>query len=123
MIEDEFAVLLMIEDMLAALGHELAGTASRIGEALRLVQEGDADVALLDVNIAGRPVDPVAEALAARGVPIVFSTGYGGSGLAGRWRDYPVLQKPYRIGQLQAALSGAAAAGVALCRAPVSIRV
>ncbi len=53
MIEDEFAVLLMIEDMLLALGHELAGTVSRIAEALRLVEEGDADIALLDVNIAG----------------------------------------------------------------------
>ncbi len=73
--------------------------------------------------IAGAPVDPVAEALAARGVPIVFSTGYCGSGLAAPWRHCPVLQKPYRIEQLQVALARAAAPGVAIRRAPVSRRV
>jgi CheY-like chemotaxis protein len=109
-VEDEFAVLLLVEDMLAELGCTLAGTASRMPDAVRMAQELGLDAAVLDVNINGQSVSPVAEVLSSRGVPIVFSTGYGVSGIEARWRDRPVLQKPYRVEDLAEALGSALAA-------------
>ena len=106
-VEDEFAVLLLVEDMLAELGCEIAGTASRMQDALALVNSLAFDAAVLDVNINGEPVSPVAEVVAARGLPLVFSTGYGRSGLESRWQNRPVLQKPYRIEDFAAALQDA----------------
>jgi len=110
-VEDEFAVLLLVEDMLSELGCELAGTATRLPEALAMAGSTACDAAILDVNINGENVAPVAEALAARGTPIVFSTGYGRSGIDARWRDHPVLQKPYRIEEFAAALRQALGGG------------
>ena len=95
-VEDEFAVLLLVEDMLLELGCELAGTASRMPEALAMAGSIECDAAILDVNINGEMIGPVAEILVARGKPFVFSTGYGRSGIAPELRDWPVLQKPYR---------------------------
>jgi CheY-like chemotaxis protein len=106
-VEDEFAVLLLVEDMLLELGCEIAGTASRVEEGVALARSLDFDIAVLDVNLNGQPVSPVAEIVAERGTPIVFSTGYGRSGLEPRWRDRPVLQKPYRVEELGAALQDA----------------
>ena len=109
-VEDEFAVLLLVEDMLLELGCKIAGTASRVEEAVGLARTLDFDIAVLDVNLNGHPVSPIAEIVAERGVPIVFSTGYGRSGLEPRWRDRPVVQKPYRVEELHAALQEAIAA-------------
>lgn len=103
-VEDEFAVLLLVEDMLAELGCELVGTASRMAEAMSMAGSLEFDAAVLDVNINGEHIDPVAEVVAARGLPMVFSTGYGRSGIDARWRERPVLQKPYRIEDFAAAL-------------------
>jgi len=108
-IEDEFAVLLLIEDMLSELGCEIAGTATRLSDAIKLAGGADCDAAVLDVNINGENVGPVAETLAARGIPMVFSTGYGPSGIEPRWRERPALQKPYRIEEFAAALRSALA--------------
>jgi CheY-like chemotaxis protein len=110
-VEDEFAVLLMLEDMLAELGCVLAGTASRMGDAVRMAKELDLDAAVLDFNINGETITPVAEILAARRVPLVFSTGYGRNGLDPHWRDRPVLQKPYQVEELAAALRDALGGG------------
>jgi CheY-like chemotaxis protein len=103
-VEDEFAVLLLIEDMLSELECELVGSTSRVAEAIRMLRDCSPDVAVLDVNVAGEPVYPVAEYLAGRDVPVVFSTGYGDGSLGERWRSRPVLQKPYVLDQLAAAL-------------------
>jgi CheY-like chemotaxis protein len=103
-VEDEIAVLMMIEDMLTTLGCEVAASATHVGQALTAVEAGDFQVAVLDVNIAGEAVYPVAQALTERRVPIVFSTGYGASGIEAQWRVWPILQKPYQMRQLAAAL-------------------
>lgn len=108
-VEDEFAVLLLVEDMLTELGCEVAGTASRLADALSMASRLECDAAILDVNINGENVTPVAEALTARDMPIVFSTGYGRSGIDARFRERPVLQKPYRIEEFAAALRTALA--------------
>jgi CheY-like chemotaxis protein len=97
LVEDEALVAMLLEDMLADHGCEVAATASRIGQALALVADPNLqfDAAILDVNLGGDPIFPVAEALAARGAPFVFATGYGAGGLPESWRDRPTLQKPF----------------------------
>jgi two-component SAPR family response regulator len=108
-VEDEFAVLILIEDMLEEIGCMLAGTASRINVAMDSLAKCETDIALLDVNVAGQPVYPVAEAFAARGVPVVFSTGYDSGTVTEPWRRWPILQKPYNCAQLASALESALA--------------
>ena len=101
-------VAMNIEDMLLELGHEVAGLASRLAPALALARERDFDAAMLDVNLAGEPSFPVADALRARAIPFIFATGYGREGLREDYRDAPVLQKPFRSRDLAEALAGAA---------------
>ena len=107
-IEDEMLVAMNIEDMLLALGHEVAGLASRLGPALALAQEGEFDLAMLDVNLAGETSFPVADVLRTRGIPFLFATGYGADGIADGYRDAPVLQKPFRSHDLAEVLAAAA---------------
>lgn len=95
-VEDETLVALNLEDMLIELGCTIAGTAMRLDKARGLIEQGiEADVAILDVNVAGQHVFPVAEMLVQRGVPIVFATGYDRDGLPGCWHERTILQKPY----------------------------
>ncbi len=108
-VEDEFIVLIMLENMLAELGCEIVGSASRLAQALGMISDRAIDAAVLDINLGGTEVYPVAEALAARNVPIVFSTGYGYAGVSAPWRSRPILQKPFHPHQLAAALTQARA--------------
>jgi CheY-like chemotaxis protein len=99
-VEDEMLVAMNIEDMLLDLGHEVAGLAGRLEPALALAQEANFDAAMLDVNLAGQPSFPVAEVLHERGIPFLFATGYGIKGIEEEYRSFPVLQKPFRAGDL-----------------------
>ncbi|MEA3002533.1 MAG: hypothetical protein QOH81_1321 [Sphingomonadales bacterium] len=110
-VEDEMLVAMNIEDMLLELGHEVAGIASRLGPALALACEGRFDVAMLDVNLAGERSFAIADLLIARGIPFVFATGYGPEGIDAKYRDRPVLQKPFRARDLAAAMTALAARG------------
>lgn len=104
-IEDESLVLVNLEDMLGELGCTLVGPAMRLDEADAMIDAaGAADVAVLDVNIGGKPVFPLAEQLAARGVPLVLATGYGREGLPPEWQTTTVLSKPYTFEDLAGAL-------------------
>ncbi len=94
-VEDEAAISLLLEDMLLDFGCEVIGPAARLSAALDAVANEKVDLAILDVNVAGEPIYPVAEALAARSIPFVFSTGYGSAGIRDAFRDRPVLQKPF----------------------------
>lgn len=110
-VEDETLVAMLLEDMLADHGCEVAATVSRIAQALEAVaDEGLAvDAAILDVNLAGEPSFPIAQALADKGVPFVFATGYGSGGLPEAWRDRPTLQKPFshdEVGRMLAEATG-----------------
>jgi len=104
-VEDEMLILLNIEDMLADLGCTSVSAAATVSQALALVEAQAFDAAMLDVNLDGGNSYPVADALAARGVPFVFSTGYGGQGLKDGYRDRPVLGKPYRSAELVESLT------------------
>jgi CheY-like chemotaxis protein len=109
-VEDETAVAMLIEDMLVELGCTVVGTASRLSRALQLLERVEADIAVLDVNLAGEEVYPVAEMLASRNLPFVFATGYGSGGVRKEWRDRPTLEKPFRQPQIRRVLSEAIAA-------------
>ena len=99
-------MLFNLEDILLELGCRVVGPAMRLEEADQLFEDAcAADAAILDVNLSGKQVFPLAERLAARGLPIVFATGYGRSGLPEIWQQNPVLQKPYTSDQVAAALA------------------
>ena len=103
-VEDEYLIRMLLEDMLADLGYEVAAAVGTIAEASELAASGDFNAAILDVNLDGQEIYPVAEILAKRGLPFVFVTGYGERSLGEPYRDRPALQKPFQIAQLKAAL-------------------
>jgi CheY-like chemotaxis protein len=103
-VEDEALVSMLVEDMLTDLGCAIVGPAAEIEEALKLAGSADIDAALLDVNLGGRPIFPVADALKARGVPFAFASGYGEAGLTEDHRGATVLQKPFREADLRRVL-------------------
>ena len=95
-VEDEIMIRLLLEDMLGELGYTIAAAVGRIDDAVKLAKTGEFDVAILDVNLNGQTVSPVAEILEARGLPFVFATGYGERGLPERFSNRPTLQKPFQ---------------------------
>jgi len=105
-VEDESLVAMQLEDILDELGCVVAGLAMRVDRAQAMLDgEPGIDAAILDMNIAGVKVYPVAERLRELKVPIVFATGYGLEGIEMEWRVFPVLQKPYTAEQIARALS------------------
>lgn len=103
-VEDEPFIALTLEDMLDELGFALAGTVSQISEALEMIERQPVDCALLDVNLGSEKIDPVADLLASRGCPFIFTTGYGRSGIPQGHAGRPVLQKPFRMDDLASTL-------------------
>jgi CheY-like chemotaxis protein len=69
-----------------------------------LAAENPIDAALLDVNIGSQKIDPVADLLAARACPFVFTTGYGRAGVPAAHNTRAVVQKPFRLEEIAAAL-------------------
>ena len=99
-VEDEMMVSMLIEDMLGDLGCTVIGPASRLEEAIALANSAELDCAVLDVNLGGQPIFPLADILREKGAPFAFATGYGDAGLREVDRGSPVLQKPFREGDL-----------------------
>ena len=110
-VEDELMICMLLQDMLADLGHTLAGEAGRIEDAVALAKQGEFDIAILDVNLNGQPISPVVEVLLERGVPFVFATGYGQRGVPEPYRGSPTLQKPFQADALAEAINAASAVG------------
>ena len=104
-VEDEMVIAWLLEQMLSELGCEVVGPAARVKEALTMVETEDFDVALLDINLHCEKSYPVADALTARGIPFLFSTGYNKDSIPTGYRDYPFLQKPYHHKKLELILS------------------
>src|SRR5215210_1959482 len=103
-IEDEALVTMLIEDMIHDSGAEMVGAASTLTDALALARDAQADVALLDLNLKGVLAYPVADVLRERGMPIVFTSGYGSAGLTERFQDCPILDKPFDQHSLEHAI-------------------
>ncbi|MBB3858939.1 DNA-binding response OmpR family regulator [Novosphingobium hassiacum] len=92
-VEDEFIVAAMLCDILEDEGAIPIGPVGRVSEAVSMIEQDMFDVAVLDWNLHGESSEPVALALAARGVPFVIATGYGA--VDGVFSDRPILGKPY----------------------------
>jgi len=109
-VEDEFLIAMDLEAMLREHGWRVLGPAATVEEALRLLDGGETpDVALLDVNLRGRTVAPVAEVLRERSVPIVLASAYDQAGpLAEVLAELPNVGKPvhqrYLLGALECAV-------------------
>jgi len=93
-VEDQAPVALQMEDILVESECQVVGPASRVEQALKLLDEQIVD-AVLDLNIAGEMVYPVAEVMDARSLPYVFATGCDPSDIAGPYQQKPVLPKPF----------------------------
>ena len=105
-VEDEALLLLTLEDMLAELGCQVTVASQHVDQALRLAVDAAVDVALLDVNVGGTRIDPVAQVLAARNIPIVFVTGYEAPTLPQGLGRVARVGKPFQPDDLVKALRG-----------------
>jgi DNA-binding response OmpR family regulator len=103
-VEDESVIGMLIEDALAELGLATLGPITRIDAALKLARERLLAGAILDINLAGTVVFPVAEALLARGIPFLFVTGYGEAGRPRHLAHARVLAKPFMVEDLHKAV-------------------
>lgn len=109
-VEDEGSVALLIEDMLESFGCEIAASLAHVDQACDFASKEIFDFAVLDINLHGQPVFPVAHILRERQIPFVFSTGYGRSGVPAEFDACHVLAKPFGIAELKRAVSSALAA-------------
>ena len=101
LVEDEALTGMMMSDMLTDLGFDVIGPFARVADAMAAIKREDFHAAVLDVNLDGEVVYPVADAVLARGVPFVFVTGYSADGIDRRFAQVPVLQKPIERQMLQ----------------------
>lgn len=99
-VEDEMLVLIMIEDILDDAGCTSVTAAATVERALALIEAQSFDIAMLDMNLGGSNTYAVADALAARGVPFVYSTGYSGHDTRVGYRERPILKKPFKDREL-----------------------
>jgi DNA-binding response OmpR family regulator len=111
-LEDEAIISMVIEDVLTEAGCKDVVAAANVDQALEAANSGKFDLAILDINVAGKSSFPVAEKLAAAGAPFMFVSGYGAAGITDKRLKAPVLGKPFTVTTLERAierlLSGAA---------------
>lgn len=104
-VEDEFLIATLLEDLLVELGCVVAEVAARPTQALDFIGSTEIDAAVLDVNLDGADSFGIAAELRDRQIPFIFATGYGGSRVTPEFATYPVIQKPYRLEELASALA------------------
>jgi DNA-binding response OmpR family regulator len=103
-VEDEFLVANLIEHMLEDAGCAISGPFPRLAEAVDGAKREPCDAAILDVNLAGERIFPVAEILARRNIPFMFVTGYDGGSMPLEYAGCPRLHKPFKSAELLHAL-------------------
>jgi DNA-binding response OmpR family regulator len=103
-VEDDPYIALALEETLAEFGLIIAGMARSLEDAVRLSREDGIDLALLDVNIGHEKIDPVADALADRGCPFIFTTGCGRAGLPEAHLEHAMVEKPFYVEEILNAL-------------------
>jgi CheY-like chemotaxis protein len=105
-VEDEALIRLMLVDMLEQnLGHRVVGEAGSLPEGKSLAENAEFDLAILDVNLDGWNVLPVAQTIEKRGLPFLFVSGYKRTDLPAPFRDRLLVEKPIEITKLKAAIS------------------
>ena len=110
-VEDRYMIASELAKEVEELGGQVLGPVKDIGSAADIIAGGEVQLALLDVNLDGELVFPIAEALSDRDVPFIFLTGYDLDVLPGHWRDRPSLSKPVDPKSLRDALQSLALPG------------
>jgi len=103
-VEDEGLIAMLLEDMLIELGHDMVASAANIEDARAHAASRTIDLAILDVNLGRQSSRPLATDFRARGIPYILATGYNRSGLDKEWGDGVVLEKPFHVKALSAAI-------------------
>jgi DNA-binding response OmpR family regulator len=108
-VEDEPLIAMMLEDFLLSLGHEVSATCDSVAEALKAVEASEFDLAILDVNLKGESVWPVASELRGRGIPFILASGGHVDPPPAEFASVPMIDKPYTIDRVTPALEAALA--------------
>ena len=106
-VEDEPLIAMMLEDFLESLGHSVQATCDSVQDALCEADKGGFDLAILDVNLKGENVWPVAERLRGQGIPFVLATGGHVDPPPPQFASVPVIEKPYTVDRVTPALDAA----------------
>jgi CheY-like chemotaxis protein len=106
-VEDEPLIAMMLEDFLESLGHRVHASCDNLGDAMAQADQDGFDVAILDVNLKGESVWPVAEKLKARGLPFVLASGGHVEPPPAQFASVPMLEKPYTIERIPPVLEQA----------------
>jgi len=108
-VEDEPLIAMMLEDFIESLGHGVRGPCESVTEALAMVEGDGFDLAILDVNLKGESVWPVATALRERGIPFVLASGGHVEPPPVEFADTPMIEKPYTIDRVAPMIDAALA--------------
>ena len=108
-VEDEPLIAMMLEDFLETLGHQVRGTCDTVSQALAEADKGGFDLAILDVNLKGENVWPVASRLREMGVPFVIASGGHVDPPPAEFKNVPMIEKPYTIDRVTPVLNEALA--------------
>jgi len=106
-VEDEPLIAMMLEDFLDSLGHKVHATCESVGEAVKAVDSGGFELAILDVNLKGENVWPVASRLREKKVPFILATGGHVDPPPAEFSTVPVIEKPYTIDRVSPAIHAA----------------
>ena len=104
-VEDEYLIRMLLEDMLDELGYGVAAAVGTISEARQIATNGEFNAAILDVNLDGQEIYPVADVLIEAGSPVIFTTGFDRAAMPAAYQDLPHLDKPVTTHALAAALA------------------
>lgn len=109
-VDDEAIIAMLIADMLEDLGCDVVGQALTLADAVKMAKEADVQFAILDLNLGGEAIWPVAEILTQRQVPFAFASGFAKQSADGRYPDAAWLQKPFQFGDVAALIEPRASA-------------
>ncbi|WP_439365287.1 response regulator [Bradyrhizobium sp. DASA03005] len=98
---------MMLADMIEEAGHSVVAEAGDVKRGAALARDAEFDLAILDINIGGDTIEPIASAIADRGKPFFFISGYGSSGVPDAFRGTAVVRKPCLLAELQSAIDTA----------------
>jgi DNA-binding response OmpR family regulator len=106
-VEDEPLIAMMLEDFLESLGHSISATCDTVDTAMTEVEKGGFDLAILDVNLKGQNVWPVASRLREQGVPFVIASGGHVDPPPAEFASVPLIEKPYTVDRVTPAINAA----------------
>lgn len=106
-VEDEPLIAMMLEDFLESLGHSVTATCESVEDAMAEADKGGFDLAILDVNLKGESVWPVAVRLREKNVPFVIATGGHVDPPPAEFANVPIIEKPYTVDRVTPALEAA----------------